>query len=249
MASVTCNFRSKCLDFNVTVNVYLPDTVTEDMPVLYLLHGMHGDASSWINGSAIGRYARARKLCVVMPSAENSFYTNMKYGCRYYDFVAKELPEYITTLLPLSRKREKNYIAGLSMGGYGAFKIALRNPDKFIAAASLSGCLDIAGTIGARWWKGVAVANWGEDYVNTVPGSEDDLMHLVNTFPKDAPKPRLYFCCGTEDGLRGENLRFEENLRDKGFEYSYHEGPGVHDWLFWDTWIAPAIDDMMSASL
>ena len=98
------------------------DNVTEDIPTLWLLHGMHGDRNSWMNGSAIVRHARARGIAVVMPSAENSFYTDQKYGFKYYTFIAKELPEYLRKILPLSKKREKNYIAGLSMGGYGAFK-------------------------------------------------------------------------------------------------------------------------------
>ena len=109
MATINLNFKSEVLGFNTDVNIYLPDDVTSDIPTLWLLHGMHGDRNSWINGSAIGRYARSRGIAVVMPSVENSFYTDQKYGLKYYTFVSKELPEYLRRILPLSEKREKNY--------------------------------------------------------------------------------------------------------------------------------------------
>ena len=121
MASLTtlhCHFRSEALGMDTDVNILIPETGESDIPVLYLLHGMHGDYTSWQNGSAIGKYARMRKIAVVMPSAENSFYCNMKYGYRYYDYMTKELPAFLARMLPiLSVKREKTFIAGLSMGG------------------------------------------------------------------------------------------------------------------------------------
>ena len=116
MPNLTLNFRPDTLGAGTPVSIYLPDEIVDDMPVLYLLHGMHGDHMSWLNGSAIGRYARALKIAVIMPSVGNSFYCNMKYGGRYHDYVAIELPEYIGKLLPfITKKREKTFIAGLSM--------------------------------------------------------------------------------------------------------------------------------------
>ena len=100
MPNLTLNFRPDSLGAGTPVNIYLPDEITDDMPVLYLLHGMHGDHMSWLNGSAIGRYARALKIAVIMPSVGNSFYCNMKYGGRYHDYVAIELPEYIGKASP-----------------------------------------------------------------------------------------------------------------------------------------------------
>ncbi len=252
MASLTtmhCHFRAETLGFDTDINVLIPGGISGDIPVLYLLHGMHGDYTSWMNGSAIGRYARSRGIAVVMPSAENSFYTNMKHGERYYDYVTEELPAFLAKMLPiLSTKREKTFVAGLSMGGYGAFKLALRHPDRYAAAASLSGCLDLSSRVygeGFRW-HGIAVANWGEDYLSTFPGSDEDLKALVDRFPSSAEKPRLYFACGTEDGLYGENKSFLRHIDGKGFEYRYEEGPGVHNWDFWDEWICPAIDYLIA---
>lgn len=253
MASVTkihATLRSQTLDFNTDVNILLPEKPDEDVPVLYLLHGMHGDYSSWLSGSAIGRYARMRNIAVVMPSAANSFYCNMKYGERYFDYITEELPAFLTKNFPrISQKREKTFIAGLSMGGYGALKLALRNPDRYAACASLSGCLDLAlrmNTSGVKW-EPVAIANWGENYREAFPNSKDDLLYLIDTFPKDKPKPRIFFTCGTEDSLYKENQSFRRHVEGKGFETHYDEGPGIHDWVFWDHWILPAIDWMIGS--
>lgn len=251
MASLTtlhCHFRSETLGMDTDVNILIPETGESDIPVLYLLHGMHGDYTSWQNGSAIGKYARMRKIAVVMPSAENSFYCNMKYGYRYYDYMTKELPAFLARMLPiLSVKREKTFIAGLSMGGYGAVKLALQNPDRFCACASLSGCLDLASReeLNASDWGNVAIANWGLDYQKTFAESENNLFRLIDEFPSDQQKPRIYYACGTEDFLYGENQSFRRYIEGKGFETRYEEGPGIHDWIFWDHWILPAIDYML----
>lgn len=244
MPNLTLNFRPESLGAGTPVNIYLPDEIVEDMPVLYLLHGMHGDHNSWINGSSICRYARARGLAVVMPSVGNSFYCNMKYGGRYHDYVARELPDYIGKLLPfITKKRGRTFIAGLSMGGYGAVKLALRNPDRFCAAASLSGCLDVkASAISAdadrhRLLCGI----WGENYAQEAPAAEDDLLRLVDSFPASAEKPRLYVACGREDFLYSQNITFRDHLVGKGFDFKYEEGAGAHTWDFWDEWILPAI--------
>lgn len=247
MPTLTLNFRPECLGAGTPVNIYLPDTIVEDMPVLYLLHGMHGDQNSWINGSAIGRYARVRKIAVVMPAVGNSFYSNQKHGCRYFDYVAHELPEYIGKLFTfITKKREKTFVAGLSMGGYGAVKVALRAPERFSACASLSGCLDMNADVKAEeeGWEKICICNWGEDYMTSMPGSEEDLIHLIKAFPADKPKPRIYAACGTEDFLYEENQTFRREIADKGFEFKYEEGPGEHTWDFWDKWIVPALDFM-----
>lgn len=245
MPSLTLNFRPEALGAGTSVNIYLPDVIKDDMPVLYLLHGMHGDHTSWSNGSSIGRYARARGLAVVMPSVGNSFYCNMKYGGNYYDYVAHELPEYIGRLFGfITKKREKTFIAGLSMGGYGAVKLALRNPDRFSACASLSGCLDMNVDIkaGEEGWRTIVTSIWGESYETALPGSEDDVLHLLESFPADKEKPRIYVACGTEDYLYRQNITFKERIEGRGFDFVYEEGPGVHNWDFWDRWIVPALD-------
>ena len=145
-----CSFKSPILRRNTDINVILPtpreegQVLTTGWPVLYLLHGMHGDYNSWVYNSNIIRYAEDHGVAVVMPSALNSFYQDMVHGERFFTYLTEELPQYIQTLFPVSKKREDTFIAGLSMGGYGAYLLALSRPDLYSAAASLSGALDMA---------------------------------------------------------------------------------------------------------
>ncbi|EUJ31353.1 tributyrin esterase [Listeria floridensis FSL S10-1187] len=150
MALLHFKFRSNALAMATDVSLILPEqpswfseeTLTK-YPTLYLLHGLSNDHSTYVRNTNIERYAAEKGIAVVMPSADHSFYANMAYGHRYFDYVAYELPEVLPTLFPLSKKREDTFIAGHSMGGYGAFKIALTNPERFAKVASMSGVMDI----------------------------------------------------------------------------------------------------------
>ena len=149
---LTCQFRSAVLRRNTAITVILPtpeqenEPIAKDMKVLYLLHGMYGDESSWIRYSNVERYAKdlGGNMAIVMPGVGNSFYQDMVHGERFYTYMTEELPKFIQGLFPVSKKREDTYIAGLSMGGYGAFFLALSRPDLYSAAASFSGAVDIA---------------------------------------------------------------------------------------------------------
>ena len=137
MASMTCHYYSSTLGNNIAINVIIPtpqgneQIVDQDiqkqyqyetgLPVVYLLHGAYGDFSSWIRYSNIERYAQERCCAVVMASAGNYFYQDMYRGSAYRTFFTEELPMFITSVFPVSKKREDTYIAGFSMGGYGAW--------------------------------------------------------------------------------------------------------------------------------
>lgn len=152
-----CNFFSKTLLNHVDLDILLPSMPDNDCigasldeiyrerapwPTLYLLHGALDDHSCWLRHTAIERYAEAAGMAVIMPSGQNGFYTNAKYGLNYFDFITEELPRLVQNLFPVSRRREDTYIAGPSMGGYGATKCALRCPDRYQAFADLSGAVD-----------------------------------------------------------------------------------------------------------
>ncbi|MBQ4090858.1 MAG: esterase family protein [Clostridia bacterium] len=194
---------------------------------LYLLHGLSDDHSIWMRHTSIERYASQYGICVVMPCVHKSFYSNMKCGLRYYDFVANELPKLICEFFNVSDKREDNYVAGLSMGGYGALKLALREPDRFCAAAGLSSATDIKDD----WKRGLMETIFGEG--QPIP-DEDDLFFLADRCAQNVARPRLFMAVGTEDGLYGENVRLRDRLCSLGYELEYIEEHGTHNWEFWD---------------
>ena len=142
MALIHCHFASEVLGLNRSMDVILPHDLPprkaagRKAPVLWLLHGLSDDHTAWQRRTSIERYASERGLAVVMPSVDRGFYTDMAAGPRWWTHVSEELPRLVAAMFPVSARREETFVAGLSMGGYGAFKLALRQPRRFAAAAS-----------------------------------------------------------------------------------------------------------------
>lgn len=237
MAHLRVDFFSDVLTLSTSMTVVLPqtaatqigiDAVAEDRdpPTLYLLHGLSDDDTIWTRHTSIERYAAERGIAVVMPQVHRSFYTDEAYGNRFWTFLSEELPSLVGKFFRLSARREDTYVAGLSMGGYGALKWALHQPERFAAAASLSGALDMA----RRSAEEPALFRrvFGDD---PVAGTGADLLALLG---RPDSLPRLYACCGTEDGLYADNLTFVDACRARGVAVTTEFGPGLHDWAYWD---------------
>lgn len=218
----------------------------QGFPTVYLLHGMSGNSTCWTRFTSIERYADDRGLAVIMPEVQRSFYTDMRMGLRYFTYIADELPELSRDIFGLSRVREDNFVAGLSMGGYGALKCLFSRPETFCAGASLSGAVDMKAVLEGDPPDGgmltEAPAIFGDP---PRLNADDDLFELADKAAK-LPlelRPRVMTCCGTDDVLTYDmNRRFREYMEKTGLEYRYGEGPGVHDWKFWDEWIVKALD-------
>lgn len=249
MAFLQVNIYSNVLEMEVMLNVILPQQTkksfgtnsvgsTKDVPVLYLLHGMNGNHSVWQRRTAIERYVADRGLAVIMPSTDLGWYTDTTYDMNYWTFISEELPEICHELFPqLTIKREKTFAAGLSMGGYGALKLGLRKPEKFAAVASLSGALALAESVDGllelrdrKYWEGI----FGP--LEALKNSENDLIYLIEQL-KSADAPRVFVACGTEDPLHSANTYAVEKMEEQGFDVTFEDGPGAHDWIFWDSWI------------
>jgi S-formylglutathione hydrolase FrmB len=176
-----------------------------------------------------------------MPAVHLSFYNDMAHGLKYWQFISEEVPAVVRDLFPLSSERKDNFVAGLSMGGYGAFKMALTHPERYAAAASLSGALDIRAVTSPRSdrnnriWLAEMRTVFGD--LSKVPGSKHDLMTLAKKVSKAPVKPRLYQCCGTEDHLYDDNIRFRDAVHNLPLDLTYEQGPGEHNWAYWDRMI------------
>ena len=208
------------------------DTQSSDQKYkcLYLLHGLSDDHSIWLRRTSIERYAADYGICVVMPCGGRSFYTDMKYGAKYFTYITEELPRVVREFFKVSDKREDTYIAGLSMGGYGALKAALKRPDVYCAGAGLSSVADIRNPMFCE----TLVPVFGEG-VN-IPNDED-LLCLATKTNTAIDKPRIYMGVGTEDFLYRDNIKLREHFKTLGYDYTYRESKGVHSWAFWDEYI------------
>ena len=208
-------------------------------PVLYLLHGLSDDHTAWLRYTSIERYADEAGLAVVMPAVDRRFYANEGHGHAYWDFVSEELPQLVGSFLRFSEDPAETFVAGLSMGGYGALKHAFNHPDRYAAAASLSGA-----------------AGPGADH-REGPDRDDDprprLRRRGRTRrgplraarrpdrrrPDDPPAARLR--AATEDWLFPDNQRFAEEATAAGVDVTSDFRPGDHEWGLWDAEIRDVI--------
>jgi S-formylglutathione hydrolase FrmB len=246
MALIRCEFFSDVLGLSTEATVLLPQATSRQVgmggvagggrhPVLYLLHGRSDDHSIWTRRTALERYVADLDLAVVMPTGHRGFYTDQVTGYDYWTFLTEELPAVMRSFFPLSDRREETFAAGLSMGGYGALKWALRRPGDLAAAASLSGKVDVLDAEPTTEWR----VTFGDPERAIAAGDE---LFALAAAADPAECPALYHWCGTEDRLIDENRRFREHARTLGLPITAEEGPGDHDWDAWDRMIRRVLD-------
>ncbi len=257
MALIQCDFFSETLKMGASMNIILPQPMAVPgtsnrsaaigidtgparspgggIPTLYLLHGLSDDHTAWTRRTAIERYVSGLNLAVVMPGVARSYYADMVHGGAYWSFVSEELPHLCQQMFGLSSRREDNFAAGLSMGGYGAFKLALNHPDRYAAAASLSGALDPA-TLGGM--DPSRAAEWASIFGDPqrIEGTASDLMGLSAALMKgDHQDLPLYACCGTADFIYDHSTTFRDHAERLGMNLTYEEHAGrEHEWGYWD---------------
>lgn len=259
MAFIQMNLMSKTLMRTVPVNVILPaDKMTfpgmperEDKPykTLYLLHGVFGNYTDWVNGTRIQRYAEEHDLVVVMPSGDNAFYIDHPKANNFYgEFIGKELVELTRKMFPLSHAKEDTFIGGLSMGGFGALRNGLKYNDTFGSIVALSSALIVEDA--PKRTNDVPFFLEGRDFaeacledLDTVLESDRNPKYIVKQL-KEAGKelPKIFMACGDEDSLLPINQDFAEYLKANGVDFTFEVGKGNHEWDFWDTYIKKGIE-------
>ncbi|MBQ7488724.1 MAG: hypothetical protein IJT77_14640 [Clostridia bacterium] len=261
MALMHFDFQSEYLKGNTTISVILPDKPWGMDPrkfyekgkkykVLWLLHGTYGDHTDWLRKSNIELYACERDLVVVMPDALNSNYANWEHfsiGYNMYDYMTEELMPMVYSWLPVSDKRDDNYIAGLSMGGRGTCVYALNHPELFAGAAVLSQApRDI------EWDRKTNPVFFErtQGSIDNRGGLEAYLASYENTWrvlddamQKGVDLPKLFFACGKQDHLYNAFVHFREHAEKCGLDATFVEVDGYkHEWRFWDLMIENVLD-------
>jgi len=251
MSLLRIDYPSVIMNKYMGMHVIIPDEdrgfydSEGNYPVLYLLHGYTDDYTKWTRMTSVERYAAELGFAVVMPDGGKSFYTDMAYGDPYFTHITQEIPQYIKKMLPITKDPRYTFIAGLSMGGYGAMKIGLTYPQNYSAIGAFSGALLMAQTASqpispdAQEWlqrleKDIRLVF--ED-VNQIEQGPHDLVWLASELASSKKKaliPDIYLSCGVDDFIYDNTAYFKKHLETIGIEHHYYEGPGVHDWAFWD---------------
>ncbi|MBO0928864.1 esterase family protein [Staphylococcus sp. 30400_3112M30941] len=252
MAYISLNYHSPTIGMHQNLTVILPedqsffknDVTAQPLKTLMLLHGLSSDETTYMRYTSIERYANEHKLAVIMPNVDHSAYANMAYGHSYYDYIL-EVYDYVHQIFPLSKKREDNFIAGHSMGGYGTIKFALTQGDKFSKAVPLSAVFEAQHLMDLEWNDFSKEAIIGN--LSSIKGTEHDPYYLLDkAVAEDKPIPELLIMCGKEDFLYKDNLDFINYLSAKNVPYQFEDGPGDHDYAYWDQAIKRAITWMVN---
>src|SRR3990170_157710 len=241
MALVHIDHLPETVKVILPLNIILPDPgQMNDIPVsqrkvLYLLHGLSDDASAWQRFSPIEILARRYGLVVVMPSVGRSFYADLPNGQQFFTYLTQELPQYLQDVFGILPRRDNTMIAGLSMGGYGAFKAAFAYPDRYYAAASFSGVL------GMELFSAFKDDPRNAEFVyvlgdlSKISGSEHDpAAWLQRAAQNPSALPRLFATISRQEDLYPLNLQFKAACQSLGIPLDYYEEDGQHDWFNWN---------------
>ncbi len=242
MAICNLRFRSKILGKMTEINVLLPELAAAGMPrvsemsVVTLLHGLSDDATAWLTRTNAPLYAEENKVCIVLPDGGRTFYVDMAEGVRYGAYLSRELPTVLSRAFGISTDREKNIIAGLSMGGFGALYHGL-NSDRYTAIGSFSTPIDIA-TNPIYRGNGTGISIYKNEFecifgdIAKCVGSDVDLFATAQKNRDTAPP--IYLTCGTDDAFIDVNRAYSKELTKQGIEHTYRETSGGHTWDVWD---------------
>jgi S-formylglutathione hydrolase FrmB len=204
--------------------------------VLYLLHGLGDDASAWQRYTSVEPVAAAYGLVVVMPSAGRSFYIDQPNGQAYFSYLTEELPRYLEDVFGLAPRRDDTFIAGNSMGGYGAIKAALLHPELYSAAASFSGVLSLAvlQLLPETDPRRAEFAMLFGDLAGLVGSPHDPAVWLERASKEPSRLPRLFISVSRQEDIYPLSGMFHAACQSLGVRSEYHEEDGAHDWFFWD---------------
>jgi putative tributyrin esterase len=233
MAFAELRYFSNALVKHTEAWVIIPD-VPGPWPVFYLLHGRSDDQSIWMRRTNVERYREQYpSLMMVMPNADRSFYCDAVNGPAYESAIIRDLVPFIDRTFPTRAEKAGRCIGGLSMGGYGAIKLALQYPELFVSANSHSGALNFA-------------HDWNDHPAETtrilgdkLSGGPNDLYRLAAEAVQ--PTPSLRIDCGKEDFIFSHSQQFHAHLDQLGIAHEYAEFPGAHNWEYWDVHIQEAL--------
>ena len=243
----TIQFASKLVGKTLPYNVLLPvsynqtESRTKRYPVLYLLHGLTGHYTNWLDKTRLIDYTAPYEFIIVMPEGNDGWYTDSATvpSDKYESYILQELIPDVEKRFRTASETGSRAIAGLSMGGYGALKFGIKYPQQFAFVASMSGALGAASLIESDL-KGLEFILRS---LQSVYGSEGSPTRAANDLPRlyrelpaagIASLPYIYLDCGTEDRLLPMNRDFADLLVARKIPHEYRQLPGDHSWPYWD---------------
>lgn len=258
MALIQTEVKLSDIGQTLDVNIFFP-TDRSEAPgringVITLLHGMGNTGYDWMTMTSAPRYAAENGYILVAPEAGNSFYQDMRYGALWYTAITELLPQQLENIYNIPKDRAVNFVAGNSMGGYGALRFGLLHPERYAAAASFSGALELSRMnrylVDEMMALPLVEGIWGAE--GEIP-QDADLLYLAGEAAKLPPaqQPRLLCTCGLQDTTPGDilahNRAFAGEMAKLPLDFSLYTWNGVHEWNFWDRSLAIFIEFIQSS--
>ncbi len=226
------------------ITYYKAGNEEKRFPVLYLLHGLTGQSSNWIDRTGVALYATHYDLFIVMVEGGNGWYTDSATvpADKYESYILRELIPDLEKRFRVSQERSGRAVAGLSMGGYGAFKFGLKYPEMFALVASMSGALYVASAT-EKELSAPSIPRTTRDSImqtfgpaNSETRGANNIFKLVREVPPEriASLPYFYLDSGTDDFLFKNSRDFAAVLVERKIAHEYRQLPGSHNWQYWD---------------
>jgi putative tributyrin esterase len=241
-------FHSNSLNRDMPYRAILPANLVRGkrLPVVYLLHGRDGNFRDWSNDSEVAHFAE-EGLLLVMPEGYDSYYTNSvgQPQDRYEDYIAKDLIADVEARFPAATGRSKRAILGVSMGGFGAVKIALKYPELFAFAGGISAAVDVPNRPFS--WKRFR-QSW---YMRSIFGASksqtrrDNNPFVLARKADPASAPYLFLACGEQESLLQPNREFATLLSQRNLPHEFHTAPAEHNWNQWNAWLPSCFKSLM----
>lgn len=229
---VQSNSMSKSIK-NVVITPENYSSSTKRLPVVYLLHGAGGNYSNWIKRvPQLTEYATANQIIIVCPDGgKTSWYWDspIDESMKYETYVSKELVKEIDNKYRTIANSTGRAITGLSMGGHGAFYLAIKHQDVFGAAGSQSGGVDIR-PFPHSWDMEKRLGDYSTHPENWEENTVINMLHLLDG---SATKIKMIFECGTRDFFYDGNKRLHQKMLQMNIPHDYSERPGAHNWDYW----------------
>jgi S-formylglutathione hydrolase FrmB len=219
--------------------VLLPERKQGPFAVLYLLHGWSDDHTAWARRTSLERYVGGLPLMVVCPNGEHGSYVDApRPHAAFETLIVRDLIGWVDRTFRTIPRREGRVIEGLSMGGYGAAKLALKYPDMFCAVAAHSGSVAKASLprfLPPKRRRELAPI-FGDHPIN----GPDDVFALAARCPRHK-LPAIRLDCGKDDWLLPQNRALHRHLTKLRIPHEYSEPPGAHTWEYWDRQVQEAL--------
>lgn len=240
MAVSRMSFYSEKLKMNTSINVILPEHPSDAGKVLLLLHGLGEDENAWLNQSRLTDYASQTDITIIMPRVDRSYYTSRVGESQYFEYISEEVLQRCRAWFHLSSKRERTFIAGTSMGGFGALKAGLTHPDQFQGIFPMSAMPDVV----RKWRENPERDAW----YRSLFGSPDQVRHSINdiayliTQQQPEQVPFIWQFCGDKDPFYDMNVILSNQIEQQGLPHKFVQAAGGHEWRLWDRAIKQVIE-------